>query len=237
VLYPAVQLLRAERGPTGLSSETLGEFVETTVLDPMVFYQRFQQVQAAIPQSDLYTQALAYLGTYDELTGRFLLIANTDVVVNAVNTDGPYGIELLTMGLEQIVPTFLYPGKPREDVADIVTWYYGLRDWYVVGAPTTGIFADSYACAEWTGVVAFPFLLIMVYFFEVQLAGGKIFGNFLTTFFLFNALHPFPEMTADSFAYAIIRTIPIYYALILGCIFIADMLAGKRVRQRRGSPI
>ncbi|HVB81193.1 MAG TPA: hypothetical protein VNE82_14740 [Candidatus Binataceae bacterium] len=232
LLYPAVQIMRSDRTATGITAETATEFVETTLSDPLAFFRRFQQFQAVIPPNDLFTQSLAYLGTYDELTGRFLLIANADVVVNAVNADGPFGIGLWTMGIEQAVPTVLYPDKPRDDTSDIVTWYYGLRDWHVVGSPAIGLFAESYAIAELPGVVFLSFILMAIFFFELELTGTTIVRNFLATFFFFNFLHAFSEQSADGIAFQILRNIPIYYAIILGAVFLADVFAGRHTGRR-----
>ena len=227
ILYPAIHLTRAEQGHS-VTGEYAGEFFYKTILDPGSIYEDWREQQNLTPD-DIYS--LNYLGSFDSLAARFMLIANTDIIVNSVDEDGPYGIDLLMQGLGQLLPTFLYPDKQRYYTGDVLTWYYGLRHWNVSGYPTIGILADSYAVMSLTGVVVFPFVIMLIFFLEIQLFGTRITGNWIGSFFLFNQFHFFSEDNLASFNNVVLRNLPIYIIIILGSFYLADILASRSKRK------
>lgn len=231
VIYPVVHLSRSEREASGRISLALaGKYIDRVLLDPESVYEQWHAEERA-PDMSLYALGLDYLGTFDDLLGRFVLIANTDVIVGAVDQDGPYGPDLLRYSFEQTVPTLLDPNKPREDTGDLLTWHYGLREWGLVGYPTIGVFAPSYAALGWAGVAIMPFVLVLVFLFEVQLTGTSGGGNFLGAYFLFEYFHEFAGNDITGFIAADMRNIPIEYAIFLAIVYVSDLILARRLQQ------
>ena len=114
VLYPANQLMRGRLNVDPSATEAAGQMFTQLLQDPSSLALEWE-ILTTIPieELSLNEQQLFYLGTADDLAGRFLLIANTDVIVNAVNENGPYGPDLITQGFLMAMPTFLLPDKPR----------------------------------------------------------------------------------------------------------------------------
>lgn len=227
IVYPAVQIMRGERGVGGLSIDAVSEFVYRTVVDPAALREEWQAYQVE-PDISVMAQGLYYLGDFDDLMNRFMLISNTDVVVNAVDESGPFGTGLISDGFALLLPTFIYPDKPRVGPGDQLTWYYGLRVWGLQGSPTIGLFADCYAALQWTGIIIIPFLIMILYFPEVQLSGTRIAGNILGVYFLFRNLHSFGEGGIADFIVAIGRGNTLDLALILGLLYLSEILVVRR---------
>lgn len=230
VAYPAVQLTRKDRGDSGLITLDLaGDYLYRLITDPTSLFDDWQDY-LKVPDQSLFTESLEYLGTVDDLRGRFMLIANTDVIANAVNQDGPYGPELIENALRSIVPTVIDPDKPRVYSGDLLTWHYGLRNWGVAGFPTIGLFADCYAAWSWPGVVLVLAVLMPAFFFALALPGTRLGGNFLATYLAFRFFHTFGEGTISGIMGNMFRDIPIELGLLVGMVYLADLVANRRER-------
>lgn len=231
-VYPAIQLLRTQANSLVQVpvSVTIG-FIYDSILNPTDFFRAWSQTRD-LPRTDLYAEALNYLGDFDDLEGRFMLIANTDVIVAAVNDSGPVGMELATTGLGQLVPTFINPDKSRVFTGDYVTWYYGLRSWDVRGAPTIGLLADTYATEEWAGVIVLTFIFMFAFFFELGISGMTLRQNFMGAFLLYLYFHQFSEGNIAGFESDILRYLPIYFLMVFILVRFAETLSNREARLR-----
>ncbi len=229
IAYPAVQILRGTRAGGTVSLSTAGQLIGDAIADPSTLSDAWSdyRINAELNRS-LYGYAIDYLGTYDDLLGRFLLIVNTDVLITAVDQDEPYGPELITIAFEQLLPTFIAPDKPRDDLGDLLTWHYGLRLWGVTGYPTIGYFVDSYAALGYNGVVFITFILSVIFFAQIQLAGTAISQNFLGVYFTFKYLHAFGENPASGMLCEVLRNIPLEYVVLFSMFYVADVLVFRR---------
>ncbi|PKU24462.1 hypothetical protein [Telmatospirillum siberiense] len=234
-VYPAVNMMRAGRGQgsaTGLTAGQVSEFMIRAISDPADFFKQWDEERTYEFDTALFTQGLAYLGRYSETSSRFMLIANTDVIVNSVVTLGPYGWTSVTDGFALLLPTSLYPDKPRIGSADLITWHYGLRTWGLEGFPTIGLFADCFAALEWPGVIFVPFLCSLLFLLEIQLFGVRLSGNFLAVYFTFREFFFFGGggSVISSMILENIRQIPLEILMIIAIFNIADMLTVRRAR-------
>lgn len=233
IAYPSVQMLRSQRGTSSVVSFQLAEdFFYRVLTEPQSVVAEWESLEST-PDLSLYAEGIKYLGSHDALLERFMLIANTDVIVAAVNQDGPYGMKLVTMGLDMMLPTFLDPDKPRDDTGDVLAWHYGLREWGLFGYPTVGMFADSYAALKWAGVTIFPFFIGLIFFIEIQIPGRWIRGNFIGAYFVFEHFHLFGENTIAALDATIIRNVPTDYIFIFAMFYVADLLIDHRLRRAK----
>ena len=233
-VYPIVHILRAYTERGGITAE-LGMVVGllTDALASPRFFNDLWEMMKSTPDNSLYAQGLNYLGSRDDLLSRFLLIANTDTIVNAVNVDGPYGPDLIRAGLDTAMPYFVAPNKLQVSTGDIVTWYYGLRTWGEVGYPANGLLADCYAALGWLGVAVIPFIIQIAFLTFVQSAGRHATGNLIGAFFLLINFHPFCEANIQQFITNILRGTPQYMIAIVGMFLIVDFFKPRRARLAR----
>lgn len=237
-VYPIIHILRAynDRADITMELSSMAEFVSESLADPSFIFRQWDQLKAT-PDDTVYAQGLYYLGSSDDLLGRFLLIANTDTIVSAVNHDGPYGMGLVLAGIDSSIPHFLSPDKLQNSTGDIVTWYYGLRRWGMIGYPANGLLADCYAALGWAGVVIIPFVLLVLLLGQLQLAGQRIAGNLLGAFLLLINLHSFGEANIQQYITTILRGLPQYlFAIVASTYFVNALLGRHRVRATRPTP-
>lgn len=235
VIYPLIHVMRgiSERSGSLIELSTISEFVTKSISNPNYFYDQWDSLKA-VPDDSVYAQGLHYLGSSDELLSRFLLIANTDIIVNAVNNDGMYGPGLIIAGINSSIPHFITPNKQQGSMGDVVTWYYGLRTWGLVGYPANGLFADCYAALGWLGVVIIPFSILIFYFSELQLTGTRFAGNLVGAFFVLITLNSFVEANIQQFISTVVRGLPQYFFLILAIFYSVDILLGRRRSRGQG---
>jgi hypothetical protein len=223
VIYPVVHMMRHLRGASALFSLDLAsEFIGDIIENPASAIQEWQYMQAH-PDSSQFTQGVNYVGRIDDLETRFMLITTIDMIANKVELEGPYGTSLITDGFEALLPTFIHPNKPRIDTGDLLTWYYGLRDWDVLGYPSIGILADSFAALEWLGVILLPFLCALLQLLELQFSGTSIRGNLVGTYLLLKEFFFFSSGGNIEMAVIdIFRNNPIEIAFFYVILYFAD---------------
>lgn len=233
ILYPLTNLSRNYISVTGSRVAAVGELLDRILDDPGYLFNEWNVIKSQpILERSLMQQGLYYLGVDDPLLERFLLIANTDVIVNAVNTDGPFGFEAVVgHGFELVLPTFLAPNKTRVDIGDQITWYYGLSTPGVLGFPTIGFFASCYATLEWLGIIVIPLLIMIPLFLEVQLFGAGVFGNVFGVYLLLENFHSFGEMGVESGIQSIFRNIPLDVVVIIILFYVANLLSVRGEHQ------
>lgn len=228
---PGVEILRTERDPmTGyLTTKQVLDFAERMVTDPESIRQEWTTLKEIQASGDSLFNTEHYLGNSNILE-RFAFISVTDTIVNAVNEDGPYGWGLVTDGFELIFPSFLNPDKPRVWTGDLMTWHYGLRSWGVTGNIATGIFADSYALAEWPGAFLAPFVLVFLFLLGAQSGGTSLRGNFIGAYFVVAYFHAFTEQGVEGLITIIFREVPTILVFLVGIFSLAEGIATRRGR-------
>jgi hypothetical protein len=224
VIYPATQLIRGRASVNHSVAGSADDLLQQFVADPASVMREWDLYRSVpIEQMSVHEQGLFYLGSIDDLVGRFLLIANTDVIVDAVNEKGPYGLDLVTHGFLMAMPTLLLPDKPRINTCDLITWFYGIRpEMDEPSNPTIGIFADCYAAALWPGVVIFPFLMMLIFLPTVQIYGRNISGNLIAAFLFLKYMHIFVEVQLEGYVGYSIRSLPFDAAKIYILIYVAN---------------
>lgn len=226
---PGVEILRSERNPlTGyLTTDQVIDFAERMVTDPESIRQEWARLKMIQASGDSLFNTQHYLGNSDILE-RFAFISITDTIVNAVNEDGPYGWGLVSDGVAQIFPTFLNPDKPRNGTGDLMTWHYGLRSYGVTGNIATGIFADSYALAEWPGIFLAPFVLVFLFLLGVQSGGTSLRGNFVGAYFVIAYFHAFTEQGVAGLITIIFREVPVVLVFLAIIFYLAESIGSRR---------
>jgi hypothetical protein len=235
IVYPVVNMMRdridAVHSPVAVATEMIDQAID----DPTSLMREWElTITQPVQDRNLQEQGLYYLGTTDALLQRFLLIANTDVIVRAVDDFGPYGTGLITEGFEVALPTILAPNKSRVGTSDLITWYYGLRPDGVVGSPTVGLIADCYAALEWAGVIIIPVTIMLIFLFIVQVFGTNISHNFAGAYLLLTNFHAFGEANIEEYVIYITKILPANIVAISGIIFLAEFSSGHRRSRNRG---
>ena len=236
LIYPMVHILRALTERVGISAEfgLAFELLSDALAGPDFFNDLWSMMDSA-PDESVYAQGLNYLGARDHLVGRFLLIANTDTIVNAVNADGIYGPALIRAGLDSAKPHFISPDKLQGSTGDVVTWYYGLRTWGEVGYPANGLLADCYAALGWLGVAVLPFCLHAALLTLLQLPGRRAGGNLVGIFLVLINIQPFCEANIQQTVTSILRGMPQYIVAIVGLFLLVDFIGARRGRAARAA--
>jgi hypothetical protein len=236
-IYPVVHILRADKTATGISFEAVTDYLGEIVVDPGKLAEDWAAYKVGTFDPSAfgyaYQDSLNYLGYQDDLLARFTYIANTDGLVDAVDKDGTYGWGLIGESFAAMIPTFVYADKPRYGAGDQLLWFYGMEPYGLVGYPTIGLFATSFATGGWLGVFLIPLVLGTVSFLFFCCGGTRASDSILAAFFLamfFNVIGGSDVMAQIGFSF---RALPEDILFLVMTFYAADWFLGRKRRKVR----
>jgi hypothetical protein len=185
---------------------------------------------------------LRYYDRPQGLADRLQMIAPDDILINATETTGSFGIFPLVFAFENNIPHFLWAGKPIVNFGNLYAREIGIID---RSDTTTGISfspaGDMYHQARWGGILGLlPALLFVLFVVTDSCCGDTRSSPFaLLAFILF--LHSAPEAGATGIIHAM--TFDIGVLLLVAVVstkmmpFIAGLVLGRVKSEPGAEPI
>ncbi len=233
VVAPAIHALRA-LGQHEVDLERRIQLVATSgsdLLKGTSELDRFEQLAAGQFQHGYYDY-FGGGGTGQMIVGRYASVQQIDPVVAEVRRQGVRGGAAIWPAIARLVPSSLYPQKPRYNEAFNTLVGYGLIDAEGGKFPTLPLAGQAYAAYGIPGVLVIPFLTFLLFFLVVKKLGWQLYGNVYGIFF-FSAFVVVYAAQGDFGQYfgAALRSFPLY-----GIVFwlIAQAF---RVRVRGARPV
>jgi hypothetical protein len=190
----------------------------------------YREVVAEVSSIDFGSGYYDYFGngSGQMLLGRYASIQQIDPVVATVNRRGLLGGSAIWPAFERLMPTFLYPDKPRDTEAFLLLQRLGIVDPEGNKYPTVPLFAQSYAGYGSTGVLLIPFLAFLGFLLALKKLGWRLYRNVFAIFFLCVFLVVYANQGDFSqYAEAVLRTFPL---------LAAALWLVSRLYRGRGSP-
>jgi hypothetical protein len=134
--------------------------------------QKFEQLtkEAHVDQT-----GPAYFSTSQGLFDRLQMLSMDDALINETEQNGTFGFFPVVMGFENVVPHFLWPGKPRLHFGNVYAHELGMLD---PDDTTTGIsfspIGEAYHLGSWVGILIVAPLLWGMLFIVVDGVCGDV---------------------------------------------------------------
>ena len=190
----------------------------------------YQEVAAEVASVDFGSGYYDYFGTGSGqmLLGRYASIQQIDPVIATVNRRGFSGGSVLWPAFQRLVPTFVYPGKPRDTEGFLLLVQLGISDPEGNKYPTVPLLAQSYAGYGLTGVLLIPFLVFVGLLLAMKKLGWNLYRNVFAIFFFCVYLVVYANQgELNQYAEAVLRSFP----LLAGTVWLLS-----RLHRFRGSP-
>jgi hypothetical protein len=181
VVAPTIHVLRA----LGEQQMSLGQrvtFVINNLPDLLANSDGSNSVRAQFANG--YYDYFGPDGTGQMLLGRYASVQQIDPVIASVNARGPRGGSAVWPALLRLLPSFIYPSKPKYTEAYETLVYYGLIDPRGGKYPTLPLAGQSYAAYGVTGLLIIPFVTFLGFLLVVKKLGWNLQRNVYAIFFL-----------------------------------------------------
>jgi hypothetical protein len=122
-------------------------------------------------------------GSGQMLVGRYASIQQIDPVIATVNRRGVLGGSILWTAFPRLLPTFIYPVKPRQTEGYRLLVQLGIVDPEGGKYPTVPLLAQSYAGYGSAGLLLIPFLVFVACLLTLKKLGWKLYRNVFAIFF------------------------------------------------------
>lgn len=185
------------------SVETLGEKVKLTV-DLLTSLETVRQADSEGAKETYSESGVAYFNTPQGFMDRLQMISVDDALIDVTEKTGTFGLSPVIMGFENLVPHFLWPGKPAIGFGNLYAHEIG-------GLPeddyTTGISfspsGEAYHIGRWLGIfIVAPLLWILLFTVFDSLCGdtrASPWGLLMAAYFA----HTAPEGMLGGVIYAL----------------------------------
>jgi hypothetical protein len=219
---------------------TFGEGIKVNIL----LLSNLNLVRAAYKldeQRDSNSIMLRYYDHPQGLADRLQMIAPDDVLINATETTGSFGIFPLVFAFENNIPHFLWADKPVVSFGNLYAREVGIID---ESDSTTGISfspaGDMYHEAKWGGILGLLPALLFVLFVITDSCCGDTRSSPFALLALILFLHSAPESGATGIIHAM--TFDIIVLLLVAVVstkmmpFLAGLMLGRVKSEPGGEP-
>jgi len=162
------------------------------------------------------------------LLGRYASIQQIDPVIAIVNRNGTVGGAVIWPAFTRLVPSVIYPDKPRYPEAYVAVVHLGLSDPKGNKYPNVPLLAQSYAGYGTVGLLVIPFFTFLALFLALKKLGSRLYRNVFGIFFfcVFTVVYA-NQAELGQYAEAVSRNFP----LLAGTLWLIG-----RMHRVRGSP-
>ena len=145
----------------------------------------YQQVAAEVSTIDFGSGYYDYFGkgSGQMLLGRYASIQQIDAVIATVNRRGLRGGSVIWPAFQRVLPTFVYPAKPRNVEAFVLLVQLGISDPEGNKYPVVPLVAQSYAGYGTVGLLVIPFLTFLAILLALKKLGWRLYRNVFAIFF------------------------------------------------------
>lgn len=170
---------------------------------------------------------LRYYNQPQGLADRLQMITPDDAVINITENGSVYGIEPTLWAFEDLIPHFIWPGKPLIPFNNIYAHEIGI----IVDEDdtTTGISfspsGEAFHQAKWVGIlVMLPILALIMFFIQDSVAGDTRASPF-ALLILIGDLHGAPEAGLTQFVASTTRGTVGLYVIAYITVFVTPLIA------------
>ena len=117
------------------------------------------------------------------LVGRYASIQQIDPVIANVSRHGTLGGAVIWPFFTRLLPSLIYPDKPRYIESYYLLVHLGLIDPEGGKYPTVPVVAQSYAAYGATGLLVIPFLTFLGFMLALKKLGWRLYRNVFAIFF------------------------------------------------------
>jgi hypothetical protein len=189
----------------------------------------YKQLESQAFLSDYYS----YFGpgTGQMLLGRYASVQQIDPVIATVNRNGTLGGTVIWPSFARLLPSLVYPDKPRQMESYRLLVQLGLIDPEGGKYPTVPLVAQSYAGYGPIGLVLITLLTFLAFLLVLKKLGWRLHRNVFAIFFSCVFLVVYSNQgDVGQYAEAVFRTFP----LLAGVLWLISRL--HRLRTRRTVP-
>ena len=154
-------------------------------------------------------------GSGQVLLGRYSSIQQIDPIIATASQRGALGGDVVWAAFPRLLPTFVYPDKPREIEAYRILVQLGIIDPEGGKYPTVPLLAQVYAAYGMRGLVVIPFLTFLGFLLVLKKLGWRLYRNVFAIFFFCVFVVVYTNQ-ADMIEYAetALRTFPLLASLL-----------------------
>lgn len=166
-------------------------------------------------------------GTGQMLLGRYASVQQIDPVIASVGRHNTLGGSVIWPAFGRLLPSFVYPNKPREIEGYKLLVQLGLIDPEGGKYPTVPILAQSYAGYGIVGLLIIPFLAFLGLLLALKKLGWRLHRNVFGIFFfcVFTVVYANQGGLAE-YAGAVVRNFPLLGAVL----WLSIRLYGLRIK-------
>ncbi len=166
-------------------------------------------------------------GTGQMLLGRYASIQQIDPVIASVGRHNTLGGDVIWPTFTRLLPSFVYPNKPRQIEGYRVLVQLGLIDPEGGKYPTVPILAQTYAGYGVVGLLVIPFLAFLGLLLALKKLGSTLHRNVFGIFFfcVFTVVYANQGGLAE-YVGAVVRNFPLLGAVL----WLSIRLYGLRIR-------
>jgi len=122
-------------------------------------------------------------GTKQVLLGRYASIQQIDPIIAEVSRHSPLGGDIIWPAFTRLIPSFIYPAKPRYVEDYYIVVQLGLIDPAGGKAPTVPLLAQSFAGYGLSGLLIIPLLTFVGFLLAFKKLGWNLRRNVFAVFF------------------------------------------------------
>ena len=196
------------------AKDTVSGVTDALVHGDVKFYR---QVVSEVASLDFGSGYYDYFGkgSGQMLLGRYASIQQIDPVIATVNRRGFRGGSVIWPAFPRLLPTFVYPNKPRDMESLVLLVQLGIMDPEGNKYPTVPLLAQSYAGYGITGVLVIPFLVFVGFLLALKKLGWNLHRNVFAIFFLCVFLVVYANQgDLGQYAEAVLRSFPLLAATL-----------------------
>jgi len=154
-------------------------------------------------------------GSGQMLLGRYASIQQMDPVIATAGRQGVLGGDVVWTAFPRLLPSFVYPDKPRYIEGYHILVQLGIIDPEGGKYPTVPLVAQVYAAYGVSGLVVIPFLTFLGFLLTLKKFGWQLYRNVFAIFFfcVFIVVYTNQADMAE-YAEAALRTFPLLALLL-----------------------
>jgi len=154
-------------------------------------------------------------GSGQMLLGRYASVQQIDPVIASVNRRGLVGGDVVWPTFLRLLPSFIYPNKPRDVEAYRLLVQLGLIDPEGGRYPTVPLLAQTYAAYGVVGLFLIPFLTFLGLLLALKKLGCTLYRNVFAIFFFcaFSVVYANQGGLAE-YAGSVLRNFPLLAAIL-----------------------
>jgi len=179
-------------------------------------FASYQEVASEVASRDFGSGYYDYFGkgSGQMLVGRYASIQQIDPVIATVNRRGLLGPSIIWPAFPRLLPTFIYPTKPRYTESFRLLVQLGIVDPEGGKYPTVPLLAQSYAGYGSLGLLLIPFLTFLVFLLALKKLGWNLHRNvFAISFSCVFILVYANQGDLAQYAEAVLRNFPLLAAV------------------------